>query len=224
MYSNSNQYIENQINKALNTFKESLIENIPARVKNFDKDTLTLTLESLIDKRIFSNVPFLALPNIQYNIENFKYGIFLCVNYYFYTLQTEDKITSSIKSNQSNYGLFLPILSKDSNFSKNKDNEITFFDKENKKIITINQEGIILENENTNQKISIENQIQIIGGNQPLKIENDIGSLKDLISLLIECINLASLGTGNQGALIIQNPQLTPKITELQTKLNQILG
>lgn len=224
MYSNSNQYIENQINKALDNFRDSLIENIPVKVKSFDSDKLTLTLESLIDKRIFSNVSFLALPNMQYNLENFKFGIFLSINYYFYSIQSEGKITSPIKTNQSNYGLFLPILDNNSTFSKNKDNEITFFDKDNKKKITINQEGIILEDENNKQKVAIENQIQIIGGNQPLKIENDIGSLKDLISLLIECINLASLGVGNQGAPIVQNPQLAPKITELQTKMNQILG
>lgn len=241
MYSNSNHYINQQIQKGLDNFRESLIENIPVRVKSFDKDKLLLELESLIDKRIFSNVPFIINPNIQMNLENLEFGIFLSINYYFYSIQSEGKIETPIKTTQSNYGLFLPILGKNSNFSKNKDNEITIFDKENKKKFQITKEGIIIQDENNKQKIAIENgiiledentkqkvelgnQISIIGGNQPLSIKNDIGSLKDLITALIECINLASLSTGNQGAPVVPNPQLSPKIAELQTKLNQILG
>lgn len=224
MYSNSNHYINQQIQKGLDNFRESLIENIPVRVKSFDKDKLLLELESLIDKRIFSNVPFIINPNIQMNLENLEFGIFLSINYYFYSIQSEGKIETPIKTTQSNYGLFLPILGKNSNFSKNKDNEFTICDKDNNMKFIINSQGIYIENENKKQKIGIEEGIQIIGGNQPLSIKNDIGSLKDLITALIECINLASLSTGNQGAPVVPNPQLSPKITELQTKLNQILG
>lgn len=224
MFSNANQYLENQINKALSNFRESLIENIPCKVKSINKDNLTLNLESLIDKRIFSNVPFLALPNMQFNLENLQFGLFLAIDYFFYSIQSEGTINTPIKATQSNYGLFIPILGNNSTFSQNKENEFTIFDKDNNLKFIINQEGIFIENEQQSQKIGIDNQIQILGGNQPLKIENNIGSIKDLISSLIECINLASLGTGNQGSPIVQNPQLAPKITELQTKLNQILG
>lgn len=128
-------------------------------------------------------------------------------------------------------------------FNKNADNYISLetdniiVNNKDKAYMTMEDGVITIKNNNEIESIVMDNKIEItykqdvvklqdgisLNSSAPIDISTQMASLKEIVDGLIECINLASVGTGNQGAPIVPNTQLSVKIGELQTKLNGVL-
>lgn len=201
MFTNSSSYDKIEINRIIQQYIENLPQNIPVKVDKINND-ISINCHSLIDDKVFTNVQIFTPIGYSFKLDRLKYGILLNVPYYFYSILSDGNISEVITSNQTQYGLFIPILDNTNTFDTKSDISLS-------------------NNDNTN-KITITNEISI-NSNNPINISTEIASLKDIINGLIECINLASLGQGNQGSPIIPNPNLSIKIAELQNKLNGVL-
>lgn len=250
MITNFRSFNKEQINRISNQKIDKLEYNIPCEVLEVNKDNMTVKLQSLVDDRTFYDIPVYYMVGMSFDINRLKYGFLIVSTYFFDTMISNDKIQTFIKSNNFKFGFFIPMMYKSHiDLLKDKklnDSSFCLFNDDGTNKICLEKDNIIIDNK---EKASInmedgsisvnskDNKIELtskqdkivledgvtINSSNPMDISTQIASLKEVIDGLVECINLASLSTGNQGAPCVPNPQLPTKITELQTKINGLL-
>lgn len=176
----------------------------------------------------FSSLLTTGQLNFQIESSQTQYGIFIPV-----LDVNNSKPYSDFSKNNNELTIFN--TNADNYISLETDNIIV--NNKDKAYMTMEDGVVTIKNNNEIESIVMDNKIEItskqdvvklqdgisLNSSAPIDISTQIASLKEIVDGLIECINLASVGTGNQGAPIVPNPQLSVKIGELQTKLNGVL-
>lgn len=242
MITDNSYFIKYQINTAIQNAMEKLTNNIPCKVESVN-DNYTVNVTSLIDNFIYKDIPVLLPIGTSVKTDRFKFGLLIVSTYRLDEILTDSKIQTDIKTLNPTFGFFIPMIDKEDidflNDNELKDIDLALFntdasnkilletdniiiDNKEKASITMEDGSINISNNNDNNNIKLSTELTINSDN-PISISTQIATLKEVIDGLVECINLASTGTGNQGAPIVPNPNLATKVVELQTKINGLL-
>lgn len=214
MYNNFGAFLNQSINSKIIESQSLLMEAIPVEIMDINQDT-SVNCKSLIDKRQFNNAPLFCVTGYSFKIENVKFGLFIPTPYFFYSILDKDKVDTPLRTSQANYGLVIPLLDKNNHQKDNQDFDAVIHSKDNQNKITIDDQSITLDNQGKSGLT--------INSNSPIELKTQVATLKEIMDDLINCINLASLGTGNTGSPIIPNPGLSTLIESTKAKLNGVL-
>lgn len=258
MIGNFRSFNKQQMNLISDEKISNIEYNVPCKVDKINED-YTVNLSNLIDGTTYYNISIFFPIGITFNPEILKYGFLINSSYWFDSMLVDNTITKEIKSYNTKFGFFIPMLSREMIDFYNKNNlkeaDLTLFNKEatnkisletdniiidNKEKAFINMEdgSIAIKNNQDNESIVMDNKIEItskqdvvkldsgisLNSSSAMDISTQVASLKEIIDGLVECINLASISTSTSpGSAVTPNPQLSIKISELQTKINGVL-
>lgn len=227
MYVNNNAYIRETINRLVEDQISNLYENIPVQITEYN-DNLTVNCKSLVDKRIFNDISVFRPIGYMIKPENIKYGLLIGTKYFFNELYTEGKISSTIESALTNFGIIIPLLDKDilQMYQDNKEFDISLFNKDNTNKLTMNDKDILI-NSNDKNKITMNDKDIIVNSNDKnqLTINDQSINMNSNNSNQITMDNQSITIDGSSIVLNGKQPlDIKTSSTSLKELLNEILN
>lgn len=190
MIGNFRSFNKQQINLTADEKLSNVEYNIPCKVDKVN-DNYTVDVSSLINESTYYNIAVFFPFGMAFNPELLKYGFLINSSYWFESMLIDNSINKLIKSYDTKFGFFVPMLSKEMidfyNNNKLKDADLTIFNRDATNKISLEQDNILIEN-NEKAFITMEDGIVTIknnNDNETIVMDNkiELTSKQDVVKL-----------------------------------------